>query len=239
MAHPDTLIPGNCYFNIGYADQNLFIPLINTYIYIEKKQDENGDYWLFQDAHSYFWKDDVESKYLSVQEDMLSRIVELTELLNNLKELEDLHPIVKDERNITANPIELTASNIDQLRDQVQMMLENDEYRSLTTTIKYRDDGFSISKNKDTLKFNFFINWIKHPEREELIRTLFTELSITPHTDYLAQHGRARILDYPFPADTSEILRISIRLFTDIYKIKSNETLNYYLHKKDEIKNRI
>ena len=163
---------------------------------------------------------------------MLYRIVELTELLNNLKELEGLHPIVEDDRNITDNPIELTTANIEQLRDQVHMMLDNDEYRSLTTTIKYRDDGFSISKNKDALKFDFSISWIKHPEREKLIRTIFAELSITPHTDYLAQHGRIRILDYPFPADTSEILRISIRLFTDIYKIKSNETLEYHLHKK-------
>lgn len=232
MVHPDALIQGNCYFHVVYADSNLFVPLISTYIFQEKKQDDEGEYWLFQDPCSYFSDDDAGCENFAVKEDMLHSMIELSKLRAVLKGLEDLHPLVKDKRNIEEYPVELTTANIDKLKDHIQVILENNVFQFLTITIKYRDAGFTISRKEDGLELGFRVLYKEHPGEEDLIRTLFAENSLTPHTDYLAQHGRYRILAYPFPADAEKILGISKRLLADIYNIKSNETLEYYLHEK-------
>jgi len=52
MADPEDLIKGNCYFQVAYVDTELFIPVIESYIFIETV-DEDDKCWLFQDATSF------------------------------------------------------------------------------------------------------------------------------------------------------------------------------------------
>lgn len=34
MARPETLIPGNCYFSVGFYDNDLVLPMIDTLVYV-------------------------------------------------------------------------------------------------------------------------------------------------------------------------------------------------------------
>ena len=42
MARPETLVPGNCYFSVGYYDSDLLLPMIETLVYVgqENHQEE-------------------------------------------------------------------------------------------------------------------------------------------------------------------------------------------------------
>ncbi len=49
---PTELVVGNCYFSVGYADQDLAVPLIQTLLYVGPEEDpEKGrQMWTFREA---------------------------------------------------------------------------------------------------------------------------------------------------------------------------------------------
>lgn len=40
MARPETLIPGNCYFSVGFYDNDLVLPMIDTLVYVGQETDQ-------------------------------------------------------------------------------------------------------------------------------------------------------------------------------------------------------
>jgi hypothetical protein len=40
MARPESLVVGNCYFSIGFYDQDLLLPTIDTLVYVGQEDDE-------------------------------------------------------------------------------------------------------------------------------------------------------------------------------------------------------
>jgi hypothetical protein len=53
MARPETLMPGNCYCSVGFYDNDLVLPMIDTLVYVgqETDQDERR-LWLFKEPDS-------------------------------------------------------------------------------------------------------------------------------------------------------------------------------------------
>ena len=53
MARPETLIPGNCYFSVGFYDNDLVLPMIDTLVYVGQETDrDEGRLWLFKEPES-------------------------------------------------------------------------------------------------------------------------------------------------------------------------------------------
>jgi hypothetical protein len=53
MARPETLIPGNCYFSVGFYDSDLLLPMIDTLVYVGQENDqEERRLWLFKEPES-------------------------------------------------------------------------------------------------------------------------------------------------------------------------------------------
>src|SRR4051812_9590107 len=53
MAHPQSLVPGNCYFHVGFYDNHLLFPGISTLEYVGEGADEAGvGLWLFREPRS-------------------------------------------------------------------------------------------------------------------------------------------------------------------------------------------
>jgi hypothetical protein len=240
MINPNFLIPGNCYFLVGYIDETLSVPLIDTLIFLEKKIDENDThYWLFQRAESYFNKDETEPEYLTVEEDSLEMILDIHKLQRELIEIEDSHPIVKSQIPDDHATTELTSANFNALKREIGSFLANLEMSYLSFSIQYRDEGFSIHRLDAALEVIFWIKW-KNNYREELaVRNIFAEAQKKPVKDYLSQFGRRRSLSYQVSNDISELVELARKLLIHAYEIKSNETLKIYQRNRNDINKEI
>jgi hypothetical protein len=222
MADPANLIRGNCYFQIGYVDADLFIPLIDTYIFVEEI-DEEDKYWLFQDASSFACQSE-DSGYLAIPEDQLYSMLDIVQLRTKLKGLAHLHPIIG---NAPTRKVILTDENRSIILKKVEGVLRrSDPSESLTITTNYRDKGISLEYCDGSIGLTMFLDCKEDPEEEKCVRKIFSDLGILPTTDYLSQHERVRVLSY-IVCETSEIVaKVVGDVFVKAYKIKENEKVN-------------
>lgn len=222
MADPDSLVKGNCYFLVGYVDTDLFIPLVETIIFIEYVDD--GDrFWLFQDAAS-FASGDAESDVIAITEDKLYSILEVSDLINNLKGLLHLHPI---HGNATNREVKLTEENRAAISKQVSRLFKlKDPTEHKTITTNYRDKGVSIKYNNEHVEITIYSDCREQPEEEAQIREIFAKAGVSPFVDYLSQHDRVRVLSYSVKKSPAEISNIICDIFLRAYKIRDNERVN-------------
>jgi hypothetical protein len=222
MADPKNLVKGNCYFQVGYVDADLFIPIIETLIFIEEV-DEDDKYWLFHDAES-FANQSEGSGYLAISEDQLHSVLDISELRTNLKGLLHMHPIIG---NAPSKRISLTDKNKVIILKQIENILKRpDDSDSLTITTNYRDKGVSLEYNDGSIVITMFLDCKEMPEEEKVVRDIFSSLNISPISDYLAQHERVRILSYSVNESADSIANIIGDIFVQAYKIRENEKIN-------------
>ncbi|MCU7859231.1 MAG: hypothetical protein KZQ86_05230 [Candidatus Thiodiazotropha sp. (ex Lucinoma kastoroae)] len=170
-ADPDNLVKGNCYFQVGYVDTDLFMPVINTYIFIEAV-DEEDQYWLFQDAAS-FASQSEDSGYLAVPEDQLYSMLDIIELRTNLKGLVHLHPIMG---SAPSRKILLTEKNKSIILKEVEgIFRHSDPSESLTITTNYRDKGVSLEYSDGGICLTMFLDCKEEPEEEKCVRKIFSD----------------------------------------------------------------
>ncbi len=222
MADPGNLVKENCYFQVVYVDTELFIPVIDTYIFIEAV-DEEDQYWLFQDAES-FASQSQGSGYLAIPEDQLYSMLDIIELRTNLKSLVHLHPIMGNapsKRNL------LTDENKSIILKEVKGIFKrSDPAESLTITTNYRDKGMSLEYQGGGIGVTIFLDCKEDPEEEKSVRKVFSCLEILPTTDYLSQHERVRVLSYLINESSEAIASIIGDVFVRAYKISENEKIN-------------
>ena len=222
MADPDSLIKGNCYFDVGYVDTDLFIPVIDTIIFIEFVDDQKG-YWLFQDAGT-FASGDSESDLIAITEDKLYSVLDISELRSTLKGMLHLHPI---HGNATNREVKLTEKNRAIIAVQVDRIFKGKNPEdSRTITTNYRDKGVSIQYNQEHIEITMFTGCKEQPEEEAQIRNIFRQIGASPLKDYLSQHERIRILSYSLKKPPTEISDIICDIFLKAYKIMDNEKID-------------
>jgi hypothetical protein len=221
MADPDSLVKGNCYFHVGYVDSDLLIPVIDTFIFIEKV-DKEDKYWLFQDAES-FASQSEDPDYLAVPEEQLYTMLDISELRTHLKGLLHLHPIVG---NTPSRKVLLTEKNKSIILKQIKNILnKSDPSNSLTITTNYRDKGVSLNYEEGGIVITMFLDCKEEPEEEIIVRQIFSDLGISPTTDYLAQHDRVRVNSYFVSGSANIIANIIGEIFIKAYKIRENEKI--------------
>src|SRR5262245_42099530 len=237
MARPEELIPGNCYFLVGFHDRDLLFPYISTLTYVEREEDKQSGYsWLFREPREDLSPDakgDERSELIALKDDQLHQIVDLRGLVKWLDSVAPDHPITAPATRSTGSA---TSADLQHLRSEIAKVLEYEEYLSVTVTILFTDDGFSVGRRDGGgVEMNFFPHPRTEAHHEAGIRELFDEMGVAPHEDYLADRGRTRILAFGVPEDLDAIMKICERLFLSVYVMRADDILRYKFLRRHEI----
>jgi hypothetical protein len=234
MTRARELVPGNCYFMVHYYDDDLKIPDVSTYLYEREDEWEDGQkVWLFREPNSDVLASDDEAggeeeleqpAFMGIREDQLHQMVDLGGLIGVLGELIHLHPLLQLP---PAAPDSLAPrTDIPDLADIIGKVLEFQDRHSVTITLLHTDDGFSLTRDPEGLHASFFPKVRLEAAHEREIRATFGELGIAPYQDYLAQHGRVRVLGYRLPVERQLLEGLAKKLLIDVYSMGRDDTLH-------------
>jgi hypothetical protein len=235
MARPETLIPGNCYFMVGFHDRDLLFPYISTLKYLRCAIDsENGRRWLFEEPNEppegSQETSDNES-VVALLDEQLYQVVDFPGLIEELRAVGVDHPLKSqpesDHSLATALPSDLS--------ERVKEFLEGSQYVALTITILFTDGGLSLGRRDEGgYEMGFSPHPRVAPEEEAKIRALFASIGVVPRADYLADKGRTRILEFAAPAELEALLNLCSRVLTEVYAMRPSDCLKYsFLTKAD------
>jgi len=230
MARPRDLAPGNCYFLLNYFDTDLIIPSVQTLIYVGTDKDENGDtMWLFREPVAAVAETDPreiedESPLVAFFRHSLYQILELNGLIRELGGLVDFHPLVR-----TATDVQLSSRRAEcpDLNPVIDRLLTSPPGTSVTITIEFTDDGFSLEKLQGAVRFSHFLSSKTEQAQESLVRRMFNERGWLPSDDYLANSGKTRVLSFVVSGrdDPSEIVSLANKILCEAYSMSTDDTL--------------
>jgi len=233
MAHPHSLVAGNCYFHVGFYDKNLLFPDISTLEYVGESADEAGDrLWLFREPRSVDDSSDPsvssdEGSLVGFSADQLYQILDFTGLSAVIGEVALDHPL--NSPGTVAAPLRAACADFGDLSERVATFLDSSNYRSMTVTVQFTDDGLSLGRRRDgSFEMGFFPHPRREPLKESKILGLFASLGIRPHVDYLADRGRTRILEFPVPDQREWLTQLCKRVLVEVYDMKEGDTLQFH-----------
>lgn len=227
---PTELVPGNCYFSVGYFDDNLLFPGIQTLVYVRVGEDaEDGRrMWIFRDVSSGVSDDDGEPDeqiQFGFPDEQLYAILDFPGLIRVLEDVAVDHPRYRPE------PAPRPASEVDlgDLRQKIEQFFQMPEPESVTITIAFTDDGLSLGRRPDgSIDLSIFPRTRLHPAHEIGLRAACLSHGLTPRNDYLSDGGRTRVLVYPIrPNDVSNLAKLAARIFLDVYGMRRGDALRY------------
>jgi hypothetical protein len=106
-----------------------------------------------------------------------------------------------------------------------------DQPCTVTITIKYTNDGFSIDRRSDdSCGWCFFVDARLDTGREARIRSMFAAEHARTTKDYLCNGGRTRVLELAMPRSESLALELSGRLLREVYGLTSDDELVIHSH---------
>jgi hypothetical protein len=213
---------------VGYLDNDLLVPSVDTLLFIGEDTSEETRMWRFQ-----FPERDADGKpsgtELLLPDDQLYQVVDLPGLQRILGEVATLHPLkALADPSARASP---KTPTLNSLVPEIQKFLSGPPSGSVTITIKFTDDGFSLSRGNDGgVEAHFFTHPRLDAAEEEKVLALFMSMGIHPQVDYLADKGRTRVLQFTMPRNMESIVEICRILLTDVYAMRSDDTLVYARH---------
>lgn len=241
MARPDTLIPGNCYFSVSFYDTDLRLPMIDTLVYFGQEDDpDEGRLWLFKepDLPPSPEEDDSSSdppSLIGFSDKQLHEILDFDGLIQALREIGVDHPVHPIPR-IAAEPA--TVDDFASVGREVATFLGDAEFVALTMTIRFTDDGLSLSRGNKGYEMNLSTRPRLGPDEDARILSLFASLGIQPCVDYRSDGGRTRILHFPIPSEADAIVDLCVRVLTEVYSMRRGDQLDYHFLRKSDIPSR-
>ncbi len=228
MARPRDLIVGNCYFLLNYFGSGLIVPSIQTLIYAGTDQDDQGaSEWLFrepdgspEDGNDASPADN--SPLVAFHADSLYQVLELKGLIRELGGLVDFHPLNSPGTDAPVAPPRTECPELDAV---IRRFLTSPVGTSVTVTIEFTDDGFSLSKEAAGVAFLHFLSAKTETEQEALVRRISREYGCTPIDDYLSDRGKTRILSYRVADDATIITTIGSRILCEAYSMRADDSL--------------
>ncbi len=231
MARPETLIPGNCYFSVHFYDNDLLLPMIDTLVYVgqEIDQDERR-LWLFKEPESPPDPEEQEvvpesPALIGFSDKQLHEIVDFDGLIRRLGEIAADHPLKP-----ISPPVAQSATDEDfqSVPGEVGRFLNDPECVSLTMTIRFTDDGLSLSRREDGYEMGFFPHPRRDPDEAGKLLSLFAGIGVQPHVDYLADGGRTRVLEFSIPSEHESIVGLCKRVLAEVYSMRHGDVLDYH-----------
>ncbi len=238
MARPETLIPGNCYFSVGFYDNDLVLPMIDTLVYVGQENDqEEGRLWLFKEPETPPGPDEQDPSsgppaLIGFSDRQLHGIVDFDGLIQRLREVAVDHPL---------KPVARTAEepamgeDFDALSAEVGRFLNDAECVSVTMTIRFTDDGLSLGRREGGYEMGFFAHPRHDPHEASKTLTLFAGIGVQPHVDYLCGRGRTRVLEFLIPSEQESIVHLCRRVLAEIYSMRHGDVLDYHPLKRADI----
>ena len=231
MARPETLIPGNCYFSVGFYDTDLVLPMIDTLVYIGEETDQDeGRLWLFKEPESPRSPDgpDPSSEppaLIGFSDSQLHEIVDFDGLMQRLREVAVDHPL-KPVAQTAKEPA--TVEDFHTLSSEVASFLNDVECLSVSIAIRFTEDGLSLGRREGGYKMAFFAHPRHDPHKAPKILTLFAGIGVQPHVDYLADGGRTRMLEFLIPSEQESIVHLCRRVLAEVYSMRRGDVLEYH-----------
>jgi hypothetical protein len=238
MARPETLIPGNCYFSVGFYDNDLVLPMIDTLVYVGQETDQDGGrLWLFKEPGSPPSPDEPDvapepPALIGFSDKQLHEIVDFDGLLQRLREIGADHPL-KPISQAAAEPA--TDEDFESVAGEVGRFLNDAECVSVTMTIRFTDDGLSLGRCDGGYEMGFFAHPRHDPNEASRILTLFAGIGVQPHVDYLCDRGRTRVLEFSSPSEHQSIVALCRRVLAEVYSMRRGDVLDYYPLKKSDV----
>jgi hypothetical protein len=238
MARPRDLIPGNCYFFLNYFGSDSVIPFVQTLIFEGTENDENGDpMWLFREPDGLATGSDSpvsedESPRVGFSSRSLYQILDLNGLIRELGALADFHPLLG---TTTGVPSWTRRTECPELAPVIDQLLTSPTGTSVTITIAFTDDGFSLQRRPGTVSFSHYLNSKTEQVQESFIRRLFDEHGWTPLEDYLMNSGKKRTLSFVASAqeDPLAIASLATRILCEAYSMRTDDTLWFHFHNRN------
>ena len=238
MARPETLIPGNCYFSVGFYDNDLVLPMIDTLVYVGQETDQDeGRLWLFKEPESPSSHDEQDPlpeppALIRFSDSQFDEIVDFDGLMQRLREIAVDHPL-KPVAQTVEEPA--TVEDFHTLSPEVARFLNDAECVSVTMTIRFTDDGLSLGRREGGYEMGFFAHPRQDPHEATRILTLFADIGVQPHVDYLCDRGRTRVLEFSIPSDQESIVHLCRRVLAEVYSMRRGDVLEYHPLKKADV----
>jgi hypothetical protein len=237
MARPETLIPGNCYFLVGYYDNDLVLPMIDTLVYVGQETDQDeGRLWLFKEPESPSSPDEQdpssEPALMGFSDRQLHEIVDFDGLMRRLREIAVDHPL-KPVAQTAEEPA--TVEDFHTLSAEVARFLDDAECVSVTMTIRFTDDGLSLGRCEGGYEMDFYAHSRRNPDQDPTILSLFAGIGVKPLVDYVCDRGRTRVLHFPIPNERDSIVALCKRVFTELYSMRRGDVLDYHFLRKSDV----
>jgi hypothetical protein len=239
MARPETLVPGNCYFSVGFYDNDLVLPMIDTLVYVGQSDDDpdHGRMWLFKqpDASPESEQDgkaDDAPALIAFSDKQLHEIVDFSGLIQRIREVAADHPL-QPIPNLAAEPAR--ADDFDTLEPEIAKFLNSAEYVSVTITIRFTDDGLSLGRRDGGYDVHFFAHPRQDADEDSRILSLFASIGVQPLVDYFCDRGRTRVLQFPIASDQDAIVQLCRRVLMDVYSMRRGDGLDYHFLRKSDV----
>jgi len=224
MARPSELIPGNCYFAVRYYDDDLLIPDVETLIYRNEDEFDDGRrVWVFNYPSDTNTPDDATP--VGYPDDQLYQVLDLPGLLKKLAGLQSLHPRYPPPARMARQGI----AGIERaaLQREVARFTADPDRAGKSVTIQFTDEGFSLGVKEG---FGVTIGFFPQPTEDDLdtrIMAFFATREVAAQTNYLADQGRTRVIEFAIAGDSDWIEQLCADVLTQIFDMREDDVLEF------------
>src|SRR5262249_19828421 len=159
------------YFSVGFYDNDLVLPMIDTLVYVGQSDDDadHGRMWLFKEpntSHNSEQDGDEVPALIAFSDKQLHGIVDFSGLIQTIREIAADHPL-QPIPNLAAEPA--TADDFATLEPEIAKFLNSPECVSLTITIRFTDDGLSLGRRDEGYDIDLFAHSRQDPDEDSRI----------------------------------------------------------------------
>jgi hypothetical protein len=230
MAHPDSLVIGCDYFVVHYYDKELLVPSVMTLRYVGCVADDDGNpEWSFCEPHNVDDPLEVDAEPLiAFEEDHLFKVLHLEEAIEELNEV----------RQVRSNSVPPPPARLDKeqllarspLTKRVHEFLAAAHLRKLQVSVRYLDQALFLEKKAGALRLQLFTHPLRAAAEQARLNVFFRGRDLAPVTDYPADRGRTRLLEYELPASAAEITDLFAALMVEVWQITERDELKFAAH---------
>ena len=230
MAHPDSLVIGCDYFVVHYYDKELLVPSVMTLRYVGCVADDDGNpEWTFCEPHNLDDPLEADSEPLiAFDEDHLFQVLHLEEVIEKLNEVRQVRPNSTPPPPARLDKEQLLARS--PLAKWVHEFLAAAHSRKLQVSVRYLDRALFLEKKAGGLRLKLFTYPLRAAAQQARLNVFFRGRDLAPVTDYPADRGRTRILEYELPASAAEITDLFAALMVEVWQITERDELKFATH---------
>jgi hypothetical protein len=233
MARPDALIPATDFFLVHYYDKDLLVPGIQTLRYERRTTAEDGrDLWLFREpccnGEQPKAEDEVNKSDLPLigfDESQLDQLLDFDGLLAVLNELNAVRPrstcmavgLISLEQILSEHGV----------RERISDFFAPAASHSLHIQLRYTDNGLFLERSSTGVEIRLYTHPLLAPDADARLGGVMKDAGLAPHTDYLADRGRTRIVHYCVPAEPAIVAELCAKILAIGYEMRTDDEVRF------------